>query len=67
LSSGSSGASLLLIGKVNRARIRICSKNNGKRLDIHVHTIGNFGTSGQEVTMKLVDDFKAKLIERIGQ
>ena len=67
LSSGSSVFTMVLIGKMSQATLTISSKNNGKRLDIDVFVMGNFGTGGQEAAMKLVNDFKAKLLERIGQ
>ena len=57
--------STVLIGKMSQATLRISSKDNGKRLDIDVFVTGNFGTGGQEAAMKIIDDFKTKLLERI--
>ena len=66
LSSSSSMLSTALIGKTSQAILTISSKDNGKRLDINVVVTGNFGTGGQEAAMKIIDDFKTKLLERIG-
>jgi|GEM_PF-3004105 len=66
LSSSSSMLSTALIGKTSQAMLTISSKDNGKRLDINVIVTGNFGTGGQEAAMKIIDDFKTKLLERIG-
>ena len=57
--------STVLIGKMSQATLRISSKDNGKRLDINVIVTGNCGTGGQEAAMKIIDDFKTKLLERI--
>ncbi len=67
LSSSGSGFTTFLIGKTSQATLTISSKNNGRRLDIDVFVIGNFGTGGQKAAMKLVKDFEAKLLEKIGQ
>ena len=65
LSSSSSVFSTVLIGKMSQATLTISSKDNGKRLNIDVFVTGNFGTGGQEAAMKIIDDFKTKLLERI--
>ena len=67
LSYSSSRLALHLMGKMSSAKLTISLKNNGKRLDLDVTVFGNFGTGGQEAAMKLVNDFKAKLLENIGQ
>lgn len=65
LSSRSSMFTTVLIGKMSRATLQISSKDRGKKLDIEVFVLGNFGTGGQEAAMKLIKDFKAKLLEKI--
>lgn len=67
LSSSSSMFTTFLIGKMSRTTFQISSKDRGKKLDIEVFVVGNFGTGGQEAAMKLINDFKAKLLEKIKQ
>ena len=66
LSSGSSMVTSVLIGKVSRATLRIQLQEEGKALDINVVVSGNFGTAEQDAATRLIDDFKAKLLPRLG-
>lgn len=55
------------VGKIEKATLGIRSEEDGKKLFIGVKVIGNFGEGGQEAAMKRIEDFKAKLLEKIGQ
>lgn len=67
LSSSVSLFTGVMIGKINQSTLTIASEEGGKKLGIHVHLMGNFGTGGQEAATRLVEDFRAKLLEKIGQ
>lgn len=56
-----------MIGKMNAIIITVHSKEEGKRLEYVVSVSGNFGTGGQEQAMKVINEFKAKLLEKVGQ
>lgn len=57
----------VMVGKSSSATLSISIKDSGKKLDIGVVAYGNFGAADQENVMALVSDFKAKLLEKIGQ
>jgi hypothetical protein len=67
LSSSSSMLTTSLIGKMSQATLLIFLKDRGEKLDIEVFVSGNFGTGGGESAMELINDFKAKLLEKIKQ
>jgi len=67
LSSSVSLFTGVMIGKINETTLIISSEKGGKKLGIHVHLMGNFGTGGQEAATRLVEDFRAKLLKKIGQ
>lgn len=67
LASSTSLLTGVLIGQINQSTLTISSQEGGKKLGIGVLVAGNFGTGGQEAAMKLVNDFKTKLLSRIGQ
>ena len=67
LSSGTSILTQAMIGKMNQSTLSVSLGEGGKKLDIGVSLMGNFGTGGQEAATNLVGDFKAKLLQKIGQ
>ncbi|MDE2179459.1 MAG: hypothetical protein KGJ40_01230 [candidate division NC10 bacterium] len=67
LSSGASLFTGVMIGKINNSTLQISSIEGGKKLGINVSLMGNFGTGDQEAATNLVGDFKAKLLQKIGQ
>ena len=67
LSYQSSMFTAVMIGKLTQSTLTVSSKDNGKRLDIDIFLTGNFGTGGQEEATKIVNNFKEKLLEKIGQ
>lgn len=67
LSSSASLFTGVMIGKINRSTLHISSLEGGKKLGILVMLVGNFGTGGQEAATRLVEDFKAELLKKIGQ
>lgn len=67
LSSSISMPTMFLIGKHSQVMLTISVKDEGKKLDIDAFVHGNFGTGGQEEATRLVNDFKAKLIDRINR
>lgn len=67
LSSSTSPFTQAMIGKTNRSTLSVSLKEGGKKLDIHVSLIGNFGTAGQEEATNLVKDFKVNLSEKVGK
>ena len=67
LTSRTSMATGMLIGKQSNATLTVASKENGKKLGISIFLMGNFGTGGQEHAEKLMSEFKAKLSETLGQ
>ncbi len=66
LSDQNSSFVYLLIGKTSRSTLSISSFDGGKKFDINVIVIGNFGNGSQEAAEKRVNDFKARLSERLG-
>jgi len=67
LSYGASFGTTMLIGKMQNSRLEFRITDGGKRLEIGVLVMGNFGTGGQEAADKLVADFKTRLAERLLQ
>ena len=67
LSSSASLFTGVMIGKINQSTLCISSLEAEKKLGIDVWLMGNFGTGGQEAATNLVGDFKAKLLQKIGQ
>lgn len=67
LSSGSSFFTTVMIGKVNRSTLTISVEEDGQKLGITVTVWGNFGAAGQEAATQLIDDFKKRLLEKIGE
>ena len=65
LSYGTSMGATILIGKMQNSSLTITTADDGKKLEIRVLVMGNFGTGGQEAADKLVADFKARLAERL--
>lgn len=57
----------VMIGKITHATLTIISVDNGTKLNIRVMLMGNFGTGGQDAAIQLINDFKAKLLEKIRQ
>ena len=66
LSSSAAFATTVLIGKMNNSNLKVTIQDGGKKLDIWLFIMGNFGTGGQEAAEKLVNDFKTRLRERLG-
>lgn len=67
LSDQNSSFVYLLIGKTNHSTLGISSFDGGKKFDINVIVIGNFGNGTQEAAEQRVNDFKARLSERLGE
>ena len=67
LSSQSSMVGTVLIGKISIASLTIRSLNKGKTLNVSVNVSGNFGTGDQDAGTKLIDSFKVKLLNRLGE
>lgn len=67
LSADYSRAGMLFTGKQNQSNLMISIKEGGKRLDISVSVIGNFGSGGQEAATEIVDNFKSKLKEQLAR
>ena len=57
----------MLIGKISHSTLMISSFDGGKKFDINVIVIGNFGNGTQEAAEQRVNDFKARLSERLGE
>ncbi len=66
LSSGSSFAIALLIGKTSDAILTINSNDKGKKLDVDIWLMGNFGTGGQDEAEGLLKEFRIRLLQKIG-
>lgn len=64
LSSGTSVATTGLLGKSNQATIYVAVAELGKKLDIKIYLVGNFGAGTQKAADKLFEEFKAKLLEK---
>ena len=56
----------VMIGKINKITLTIFERG-GNKLGISVFLMGNFGSGSQEAAGKLVEDFKVKLLEKIGE
>jgi hypothetical protein len=56
-----------MIGKMRKATLTISSRDGGKKLSMSILLIGNFGEGGQEAAVRRLEEFKAKLLEKIGQ
>jgi CHAT domain-containing protein/Tfp pilus assembly protein PilF len=67
LTSKSSNLTDMLIGKHSWSTLQVSSWEMGRRLEIYVSVRGNFGAGGQEAANRLINEFKTKLSERIGQ
>lgn len=67
LSTSSSTTALFLSGSQNRASIAVSVKNEGKSLDIAYSTSGNYGNGGRSASTKLMEEFKVKLANKLGQ
>jgi hypothetical protein len=61
LSSGFSTGTALLIGKTENRTIAVTRKDSGKKLEVDIITIGNFGVGTKETADKLFNDFRDKL------
>jgi hypothetical protein len=57
----------VMIGKIQNATLTISSENGENKLSVSVFLMGNFGEGGQEAAMGRIEDFKAKLLAKIGQ
>jgi len=57
----------VMIGKINKTTLMIRSEKGGNELSILFWLMGNFGSGGQEAADKLIEDFKVKLFEKIGE
>ena len=66
LSSQSSTAAIY-VGSMNYGSITASIKNKGKIIDVTYSTNGNFGNGGKEASTKLLEEFKAKLENRLGE
>lgn len=67
LSSGSSGAGMILVGSMNSSTLSVQVSEDGKMLEILTMVLGNFGTGNQEAATKLTEEFKTRLLEKFGQ
>ncbi|NKE72971.1 hypothetical protein [Candidatus Manganitrophus noduliformans] len=67
LSSGSSGAGMILVGSMNSSTLSIQVSEDGKTLEIMTMVLGNFGTGNQEAATKLTEEFKTRLIKKVEQ
>ncbi len=56
----------IAIGKVQTVYINISSEDRGEKLNFVVKLFANFGDANQETANKYMEEFKAKLIEKIG-
>jgi hypothetical protein len=56
----------MAIGKVNVSIIEVAIKNEGKALHINAKVSGNFGNGKQDAAAQLLNDFKSRLIARLG-
>jgi len=66
LSTSSTGATYMLSGKSGSRSIRIKTLDSGRKLEIEIMVVGNFGTGEKEEADKVFDDFKMKLLEKVG-
>jgi len=66
LSSGSNDGSLYLYGKVASRTIGVKALDSGKKLEIEILVGGNFGTGVKEEADKVFNEFKMKLLEKVG-
>lgn len=67
LSSGIKTIEFIGIGKATSSQLDISTQEEGKKLDIRLMLIGNFGTGGQEAADKIITTFKSKLNERLSK
>ncbi len=67
LTTSSSLASNMMLGKYTQASIAIRVSEDGKKLDVQTNVMGNMGSGGEETATKVFEAFKVKLLERIGQ
>jgi hypothetical protein len=67
LSTSSSTAALYLNGSQSRASITASVKNEGKSIDVSYSTSGNYGNGGRSASTKLMEEFKVKLANKLGQ
>lgn len=51
---------------MERAELRVISKDDGTVLDIAVQVWGNFGAGEEDAAMELVSDFKERFLEQVG-
>lgn len=65
LSADYSRAGMMFTGKVNKSDLMISIKEGGKKLDIQVSVLGNFGAGGQDAATDLINNFKSKLKEQL--
>ena len=56
-----------MTGEIDTIDLDISSENNGHKLNIVVNLFANFGHANQEIAMKHVEEFKAKLLDKIGR
>lgn len=61
LSSSTRMTSMMLIGKMNRADLRIFVAEDGTKLNIQYSVLGNFGAGDYEAATQLVEDFKSEM------
>ncbi|HLP45453.1 MAG TPA: hypothetical protein VK469_05885 [Candidatus Kapabacteria bacterium] len=66
LSSGSVANASYLYGKFASRSIYTRTLDSGRKLEIEIEVMGNFGTGVKEEADKVFDDFKMKLLEKVG-
>ncbi|MCX6580183.1 MAG: hypothetical protein NT166_08365 [Candidatus Aminicenantes bacterium] len=66
LSSGSGVDASYLFGKYASKSIIVRTLESGKKLEIEILVAGNFGTGVKEVADKVFNEFKMKLLEKVG-
>lgn len=57
----------MLIGKITISNIYVTSEENGRRLGIRIQNGGNMGTGSEEATVNILKEFKAKILQEVGQ
>lgn len=65
LSTGSSAVTMGVVGKNNSTMISISVTESGKKLDVVISVVGNFGKGTQKTADNLFNDFREKLLAKI--
>lgn len=55
----------VLIGKINKTQIVLKRGSSPQSVSIEILAMGNFGTSGEEPTLKMLEEFKSEFVRRM--